>query len=146
MLLALAVALTVDGAVASPLRLDAAALAAMPPAKASWIVHGAPLSCTGAWLIDVLAAAGVEAGDAVKGAALTRAVVAAAADGYRVAFTLGELDRKLGNVPVLVASRCNGEPLTDTEGPLRLLVAGEARGARSVRQLERLTVVDIAAP
>ena len=144
-LLAMAMMVAVDGAVPAAVTFDGAALAALPQAEASTVLHGTKVSCTGPWLADLLARAGVPAGEAVRGPAFTLAVIATAADGYRVAFTVGELDPKLGHAPVLVATRCNGTAIGSDDGPVRLIAAGEARGARSVRQLVRLTVVDAAA-
>lgn len=143
-LLAMAMMVAVDGAVPAAVTLDAAALGALPQAAASAVLHRNKVSCEGPWLADVLVHAGVPAGEAVRGPALTLAVVATAADGYRVAFTVGELDAKLGHAPVLVATRCNGAPIGPEDGPVRLIAADETRGARSVRQLVRLTVVDAA--
>ena len=56
---------------------------------------------------------------------------------------LAELDSKLGNRSVLVAHACDGKALAAADGPLRLVVPGEARAARSVRQLQALRVVAI---
>lgn len=122
------------------LPLDRATLAGLPRAEASVTVHGKTQACEGVWLDDLAAAAGLPSGDAVRGPALTTLIVAEAADGYRVAFSLGEIDTKLGNRRVLVAHQCDGQPLSAEDGPLRLVVAGEARAARSVRQLLALRV------
>ena len=97
--------------------------------------------CTGVWLADLAAAAGLPAGEALRGQTLTTLIVAEAADGYRVAFSLAEVDPKLGNRSVLVANACDGKPLVEADGPLRLVVPGEVRAARSVRQLKALRVV-----
>ena len=118
---------------------DAKARAPLPPAAATLSAHGASHRCTGVWLRDLVAAAGVPVGEAVKGPALVIQVTAIAADGYRVAFSLGEIDAKLGKAPILVADACDGKPLPAADGPLRLVVEGEARAARSVRQLVGLT-------
>lgn len=72
------------------------------------------------------------------GEALLLAVVAQARDGYRVAFTLGELDPLPGKAQVVLADRCNGAMLNDEDGPFRLVVAGDTRGGRSVRQVVSL--------
>ncbi|MBV8971102.1 MAG: molybdopterin-dependent oxidoreductase [Sphingomonadaceae bacterium] len=137
-----ATVLVVDGAVARPLRLDAARLAALPRAQLTATIHGQFLSCSGAWLADILGAAGVPSGEGLRGAAMAMVIIARAADGYRVAFSLGEVDRTLGRARILVADRCNDAPLAD-DGPLRLIVAGDLRGARSVKALDRLTVVAV---
>lgn len=127
-------------ALPASLPLDAASLARLPAASATLTAHGQTQQCSGVWLADLAAAAGLPSGPAVSGAALLILIRAEAADGYRVAFTLAELDRKLGNRPVLIASQCDGKPLAAADGPLRLVVPGEARAARSVRQLRALMV------
>lgn len=128
-------------AMPASLPLDAAALARLPAATATLTAHGQSQACSGVWLADLAAAAGLPSGEAVRGPALTMLIVAEAADGYKVAFTLAEVDRKLGNHPVLIASACGGKPLAGEDGPLRLVVPGEARAARSVRQLRQLQIV-----
>lgn len=125
------------------LPLDATTLAKLPAARATLTAHGQSHACTGVWLADLAAAAGLPAGEALRGPALTTMIVAEAADGYRVAFSLAEIDAKLGNHPVLVASACDGKALGETDGPLRLVVPGEVRAARSVRQLRALRVVTL---
>jgi len=122
------------------LPLDAASLAALPRASATLAAHGQTSQCDGVWLADLAAARGLPAGPALTGAALSILIRAEAADGYRVVFSLAEIDRRLGNRPVLIADRCDGRPLAAGDGPLRLVVPGEIRAARSVRQLRALTV------
>lgn len=122
-----------------PVAFDAAARAGLPAVAAVLAAHGASERCTGVRLADLVARAGVPAGDAVRGGALAMVVVAEGADGYRVVFSLGELDARLGNADIIVADACGGKPLAGGDGPIRLVAAGEARGARSVRQLVRLT-------
>lgn len=138
-MIAATIALLFAGLPAS-LPLDQASLARLPRASATLTAHGQTSQCEGVWLTDLAAASGLPAGDAVRGDALSLVIRARAADGYSVAFTLAELDRKLGNRPVLIADRCGGAALPAGDGPLRLVVPGEARAARSVRQLQALTV------
>lgn len=133
--------LKVEGA-PKPLALDAAALWAMPRGTATQTFDGKPVRCEGVWLADVLAAAGAPAGEALRGAAQRTVVVAIASDGYRVAFTLGEVDRAFGKGKVLVADRCEGAPLAGA-GPLRIVVEGDARGGRALRNLTALRVVEL---
>lgn len=143
MIVAILASLAAAAALPASLPIDAASLARLPAASATLTAHGQSHVCTGAWLADLAAAAGLPAGEALRGAALTTLIVAQAADGYRVAFSLGELDAKLGNRPVLVATACDGKPLSQADGPVRLVVAGEVRAARSVRQLRALQVVGL---
>jgi hypothetical protein len=120
---------------------DAATRSALPAATATLTAHGTSQQCTGVWLRDLVAGAGVPSGETVKGPALAITVAAEAADGYRVIFSLGELDAKLGKAAILVADHCDGKPLPDRDGPVRLVAQGEARGARSVKQLVRILVI-----
>jgi DMSO/TMAO reductase YedYZ molybdopterin-dependent catalytic subunit len=117
---------------------DTATRAALPVATATLSAHGSSQQCSGVWLRDLVARAGVPSGEAIRGPALMNIVVAEAADGYRVVFSLGELDAKLGNAPILVADRCDGKALPEGDGPVRLVAQGETRGARSVKQLTRI--------
>lgn len=128
-------------ALPASLPVDAATLARLPAASATLTAHGQTQACSGVWLADLAAAAGLPAGEALRGPALATLIVAEAADGYRVAFSLAEIDAKLGNHPVLVANACGGKVLTQADGPLRLVVPGEVRAARSVRQVRALRVV-----
>lgn len=131
-------AITVEG-LGAPQRFDATALAALPPATAGIDAHGQKLDCRGVWLADLLATAGAPTGEKLRGPALAGTVTAVAKDGYRVTFSLGEIDRGLGKVPVLVATQCNGAAL-GADGPYRLIVGGDGRPARSARMLETLIV------
>jgi hypothetical protein len=133
--------LTIEGTGPAPVAITREALRSLPRESATRDVHGKTLTCEGVRLSALLVAQGLPTGNAVRGPALATTVVAEARDGYRVAFSWGELAPGLGNGSVIVADRCNGKDLTAEDGPVRLLVPGEARAARSVRQLERLKVV-----
>lgn len=114
--------------------IEPALIEGLPTREVRIAFHGEEQVCTGPLLADVLARLGAPARGDVRGAALLTAVVVEARDGYRVAFTLGELDPLLGNAEVVLADRCNGAMLDEADGPFRIAVAGDARGARSVRQ------------
>ncbi len=63
-----------------------------------------------------------------------------AADGYRVVFALAELDPASRNDVPIVAASCDGNALDAKDGPFRLIVPGEKRPARWVRQV---TAIDL---
>lgn len=141
---AAAMALLIEGAPPTvPVRLSLPEIAAMPHVPVTLVAHGATTRCEGVPLTALLAKAGLPAGEALRGKALSLAVVAIATDGYAVPFTLGELDPALGNAGAVIADRCDGKPLDAKVGPLRLIVPGEARPARSERQVERILVVEV---
>ena len=106
----------------------------LPTREVRIAFHGEEQVCTGPLLADVLARLGAPARGDVRGKALVTVVVVEARDGYRVAFTLGELDPLLGKAEVVLADRCNGTMLDEADGPFRIAVQGDQRGARSVRQ------------
>jgi hypothetical protein len=65
----------------------------------------------GVLLRDVLQPLGLPFGEEVRGKALTIYLVVEADDGYRVLFTLPELDLLFTDKVVLLADRCDGKPL-----------------------------------
>jgi Oxidoreductase molybdopterin binding domain len=67
-------------------------------------------------------------------------IIVEASDGYQVAFSLAELDPELTDRIILLADTKDGKPLPPSEGPLRIIVPGEKRPARWVRQVKSLTV------
>jgi DMSO/TMAO reductase YedYZ molybdopterin-dependent catalytic subunit len=68
-------------------------------------------------------------------------VLAEAADGYRVVFSLAELDSGILDSEVIVADTMDGAPLGAQQGPFRLVAPNEKRPARWVRMLKAITVV-----
>lgn len=119
---------------------NAGLLAGLPRHDVAMDVHGKALRCDGVELADVLRRAGAMPAEPLRGAHLARRVEVRARDGYTVAFSLGELDPTLGGQRVYVADRCDGKPLDAHDGPARLVVPGDARPARSARQIHTLIV------
>ncbi|HOU65784.1 MAG TPA: hypothetical protein PK861_07095 [Thermomonas sp.] len=94
-------------------------------------------------MLALLRKAGAMPSDPLRGSAqLVRYVRVEARDGYRAVFSLAELDPSLGNAKVFVVDRCDGKPLDDKSGPLRLVAPNESRPARWVRQVNSIRVVD----
>ncbi len=94
----------------------------------------------GVALRDVLAKAGVPLGDALKGKALARAVIATAVDGYQVVFAIAEIDAAFNSHVILVADQRDGKPLLPDSGPLQLVVPQDSRPARWIKQVTTLEV------
>ena len=133
-------ALAIAGDVTTPITLSGADLAALPRARVEQVDHGEKRVHEGVLVSTILERAGVPVGSGLRGAALTTVVVAHASDGYKVAFSLGELDAALARQDIIVADTTDGAPLIEPQGPLRLVVPKDSRGARSVRMLIRLEV------
>lgn len=123
-------------------KLDEALLAKLPQVKAEGSAHGRKLNCEGVALVELLRASGAMPAEPLRGVQLSRIAQVRARDGYRAAFSLAELDPSLGNRPVVLTRRCNGADLPPGDGPWRLIVPGESRPARWVRQVESIRVGD----
>lgn len=133
----------VTGAVATPLTLTAADLATMPRASVTTNSNGIATKYEGVWLSDILKKAGVALGPALRGSALSAYVVASASDGYQVVFSVGELDPEMTDGQYLLADEANGKPLFGENGAFRLIIPKDKRGARSIRMLTTLNVVQL---
>lgn len=138
----LAFVLAASLAIGTPVAVDAALLADLPVAEASFTAHGQTQRCEGPLLRDLVVKLGAPSGHDLSGPALTRGVVVRARDGYAVLFSLGELDAALGTSDAILALRCDGKPLGDEIGPVRLVAPGEQRAARSARQVATIELVD----
>ena len=97
---------------------------------------------SGTPLVEVLKAGGLlhDPGMAGIRETVTMTVLAEATDGYRAVFSLAELDPELTDRLVLLADTKDGQPLPPREGPFRIIVPGEKRPARWVRQVRALIV------
>jgi hypothetical protein len=120
---------------------EAPAVAALLRVSVPLTIHGEAHVFEGPLLIDVLKSTGVESGAALRGPALAQAAVVRAADGYAVVFGLAELDAGIRTGRIILADTVDGAPLAAEDGPLRLIVEGDVRPARSVRQVTSVQVV-----
>ncbi len=80
------------------------------------------------------------AGEALRGRELAQAVVITGADGYRLAYGVAEFDPAFTDRVAVLADRKNGAPLTGNEAPFQLILTGEKRPARWVRQVISIEV------
>lgn len=80
-------------------------------------------------------------GEAMKGhnAVLAHTFVVEGSDGYRIAFSFGEIAPDFGKAPIMIATEADGKPLVPGEG-FRLVVPGDKRGARYVRDVVKIEV------
>jgi len=135
----------VVGAVTTPLTVSTDDLKKMPRttlhvtnphSHKDEVYEGVPLAA-------LLKQAGVPQGEQIRGPWLAAYVLAEAADGYRVVFSLAELDSAFLDSEILVADTIDGAPLAANEGPFKLVAPHEKRPARWVRMLKSLTIVQI---
>jgi DMSO/TMAO reductase YedYZ molybdopterin-dependent catalytic subunit len=133
----------VTGEVKQTLTLSADDLAKMPRASVRTTNNGMETIYEGVWLHEVLKRAGVPQGSELRGKALAGYVLAEAQDGYQVVFSVGELDPAFIDNEILLADTANGKPLFGAQGRFRLVVPKDKPGARSVRMLTKLEVVQV---
>jgi len=136
-------ALAIGGDVATPLTLTPDALKAMPRITVDVTEDGRSLRYEGVLVGELLKRAGAPLGAHLRGDAMATYVVATAADGYRVLFSLAELDPAFTNSDIIVADTIDGKPLFAYQGPLRIVAPRDTRGARSIRRLEKIDVVRV---
>jgi DMSO/TMAO reductase YedYZ molybdopterin-dependent catalytic subunit len=87
-----------------------------------------------------LAKAGLPQGEKLRGAAMTTYVVVQAADGYRVLFSLAELDSSFLDSEVIVADTLDGAPLSGDEGPYEIVAPHDKRPGRWIRMVKSITI------
>jgi DMSO/TMAO reductase YedYZ molybdopterin-dependent catalytic subunit len=133
----------VTGNVQQPLTLTADDLAKMPRASVRTTNSGMETVYEGVWLHEVLKKAGAAQGSTLRGKALASYVLAQAQDGYQVVFSLAELDPSFIDNQILLADTANGKPLFGAQGRFRLVVPKDKPGARSIRMLTKLEVVQL---
>ncbi len=135
--------LQITGDVKTPLTLTADDLAKMPRSTVRTTNNGMETVYEGVFLHEVLKKAGAPLGSELRGKALASYVLASAQDGYQVIFSLGEVDPAFIDNEILLADTANGKPLFGAQGRFRLVVPKDKPGARSVRMLTKLEVVQV---
>jgi DMSO/TMAO reductase YedYZ molybdopterin-dependent catalytic subunit len=138
--------LRISGAVSSPLVLTLSDLKKLPRKTLSVMNPHNKKTETyeGVLVEELLHRAGVPQGEQLRGPSMAIYVIAEAEDGYRVVFSLAELDSGILDSEVMVADTMDGAPLAAKQGPFRLVAPHEKRPARLVRMLKSITVVSTA--
>jgi hypothetical protein len=104
--------------------------------KQSHVYSGVPVR-------DLLAKAGVQFGEKLRGKSLRQAVIVHCRDHYDIVFALAEFDDAFNSRTILLVDRQDGQPLPDALGPVRLVVPGDKRPARWARMVTSLEVVSV---
>lgn len=101
----------------------------------------AAVAYSGVDLGALLAKFGAPAGTGLHGGAAADYALIRAADGYRTAFALAELDPTVTAKIVLLADTRNGLPLDAKLGPFRVVVPDEKHHLRWIRNVVEIDVV-----
>lgn len=134
-------ALTISGQGNKLLTLQAADLKAMPHTDVTGTERdGKEHRYSGVLLAELLKRAGATLGSELRGENLMKFVVVRAVDGYEVLFALPELDSEFATRTIVLADAVDGTPLPAGVGPYRVVVPGEKKQARWVRQVNAIEV------
>ena len=142
----------VSGAVTTPSTYDYSSLSALPSTTQIDSFGSGSGAQThdfqGTSLWGVLNTSGIATNPAVKNDVLNKYVLATGSDGYKVVYSLGELNPNFGNKAALVAYAENKgtgyQPLTTTDGFARTTAPGDVKGGRYVSNLVNLNVASSA--
>jgi DMSO/TMAO reductase YedYZ molybdopterin-dependent catalytic subunit len=137
--------LTITGDVQHPLSLSIEDLRQLPRTtlKVTNPHEGKEETYEGVAVSEILKRAGVPQGSSIRGAAMATYILAQAADGYRVIYSLAELDSDFQDSGVIVADKMDGKTLDEKVGPLRLVAPHDKRPARWIRMLQTIKVVSV---
>jgi hypothetical protein len=135
--------LTVQGLSATNAVLSASDIAKLPQQTVKTSEHGTPVTFEGVLLSDVLAKARTPTGEQFNKTVASYYVVAEAHDGYRAVFSWGEVDPSFTDRKMYVVTKRDGKALSAKDGPYELIVPGEKRYSRWVRQLKLLRIEPI---
>jgi DMSO/TMAO reductase YedYZ molybdopterin-dependent catalytic subunit len=145
----LAPTLRVEGVLPQTGTLGLAELEKLGSTTVSWTSHGQRNQVTGVRMDKVLLHFGFTPGpmgkdvpvkDKVKG--YREVLLATARDGFQAVFSCAEVMEGMGTTAAFIVWQVDGKPLGPEVGPLRLVVISDGEPARSIRQLDRLRVLD----
>jgi hypothetical protein len=132
--------LRVEGICGSSATLSASDIAKLPQQTIKTTDHGAPVTFEGVLLNDVLAKVRTPTGEAFNSTVAAYYLMVEAQDGYNAVFSWAEVDPSFTDRKVYLVTKRDGKALSEKDGPFELIVPGEKRNSRWVRQLKVLRV------
>jgi hypothetical protein len=132
--------ITVTGIGGKSVTLSVSELSNLPQHTVKATDHGTPATFEDVLLTDVLAEVDLPLGEKFHNTAASYYLTVEAKDGYKAVFAWAELDSTFMDKSIYVVTKRDGKLLTDKDGPFELVVPGEKRNARWVRQLTALRI------
>jgi hypothetical protein len=80
-------------------------------------------------------------GDTLTGKQLNEVLLVTCADGYQVAYSIGEADPGTAKGQVLIVDKADGAPLDAKAGPFQIVVENDLRPARWARQVKTVQLI-----
>jgi hypothetical protein len=133
--------LTLKGPDGQTRTLTAEEFAKLPHVSLTVSFHEAKRTYEGVEMLEALRLVGAPWGETLTGKELADVALATARDGYRVAYSIGEIDPGTADKRVLIADRLDGKPLEARDGPFQVVVEADFRPARSARMVERVELI-----
>jgi hypothetical protein len=96
---------------------------------------------SGVTIANLLTKAGVILGDSAKHKTVNSYIIVTAADNYKAIYALPEIDPLFANRAIILADRADKKPLPSEDGPFQIIVPGEKKHARWVRQVTGIQVL-----
>jgi hypothetical protein len=122
----------------------AATLAGLPRVNVEAKEHENPTATyEGVSLGAILERAGLPRGEKLRGKALRAVVLITASDGYQVVFTLADTDPAFTDRQSILADKKDGKPLSEKEGPFRIIAPSEKRPARWIRNVKTIAIKNV---
>ena len=132
--------LLVQGIGGTSATLSVSDLSKLPQQTVKVTDHGTAATFEGVLLTDVLAKVDLPLGEKFHSTGASYYMLVEARDGYRAVFAWAELDSTFMDKSVYVVMKRDGKPLSEKDGPFQLVVPGEKRAARWVRQVTALRI------
>jgi DMSO/TMAO reductase YedYZ molybdopterin-dependent catalytic subunit len=133
--------LRITGKVRRPLVISETDLQALPRKRLTVTDDkGARVTYDGVPVVELLRRAETPLGKQLRGLQMRLYVIVRASDGYQAVFALPEFDPDFTDRVIILADEQDGHALLSPEGPFRLIVDGEKRRARWVREVTTLDV------
>ncbi len=131
----------VSGDVTKPFTITASSFAAMKQTTIKGKAHdGKEHEFTGVLLSDIVNAAGALPDNKLSGKSLAKYILIKAADGYSAVIALPEINADFNDKNIILADKEDGKPLFEKTGPYQIIIPGEKKWGRWVRQVTGIEI------
>lgn len=130
---------TIGGEVEKPYQLTPEAFKGMKQVTVKGTGHdGKPHDYSGVLLNDIITQAGGLPNNQLRGKSLAKYLLIKAADGYRAVIALAEINPEFNDKNIILANKIDGKTLEEKTGPYQLVIPGEKKWGRWVRQVNEI--------